>query len=45
MLEVRVLEDSFEYDGEKFKTLSAVAKVITGSHCNGYHFFKLGGEQ
>ena len=44
-LEVRVLRDGFEYDGQKFKTLSAVAKVITGSHCNGFRFFKLGGEQ
>ena len=45
MLEVRVLKDGFEYDGQKFKTLSAVAKAITGSHCNGFRFFKLGGEQ
>lgn len=45
ILEVRVLKDGFEYDGEKFKTLSAVAKAITGSHCNGFRFFKLGGEQ
>ncbi|MEO2014520.1 MAG: DUF2924 domain-containing protein [Fuerstiella sp.] len=44
-LEVRVLRDGFEYDGEKFKTLSAVAKAITGSHCNGFRFFKLGVEQ
>ena len=44
-LEVRVLRDGFEYDGQKFKTLSAVAKAITGSHCNGFRFFKLGGEQ
>ena len=44
-LEVRVLRDGFEHDGQKFKTLSAVAKAITGSHCNGYHFFKLGGDE
>ncbi|MEW4488187.1 DUF2924 domain-containing protein [Thalassoglobus sp. JC818] len=42
-LEVRVLQSGFEYDGERFKTLSAVAKAITGSHCNGFRFFKLGG--
>ena len=44
-LEVRVLKNGFEFGGQKFKTLSAVAKTITGSHCNGFRFFKLGGEQ
>ena len=27
-----------------YKSLSAVAKAITGPHCNGYHFFRLGEE-
>lgn len=40
-LVVKVLADGFEYEGEKYKSLSAVAKQITGSHCNGYHFFRL----
>lgn len=44
-LEVRVLREGFEYDGERFRTLSAVAKAITGSHCNGFRFFKLAEEQ
>jgi hypothetical protein len=46
-LEVFVRENGFEYAGELFKSLSAVAKHITGSHCNGFHFFRLtkqGGE-
>lgn len=43
-LEVRVLSDGFEYDGEKFKSLSAVAKAVTGSHMNGFRFFNLGGQ-
>lgn len=38
-LEVNVLPNGFE--GEIFKSLSAVAKHITGSHCNGYLFFRL----
>ncbi len=38
---VRVLANGFEYDGTIYKTLSAVAKKITGQHCNGYHFFNL----
>jgi hypothetical protein len=41
-LEIRILQDGFEYDGQRFKTLSAVAKTITGSHCNGFRFFNLG---
>jgi len=38
---VLVLENGFEYDGAIYKTLSAVAKKISGQHCNGYHFFNL----
>lgn len=44
-LEVRVLQDGFEFDGKRFKSLTAVAKEITGSHCNGFRFFNLGGER
>jgi hypothetical protein len=40
-IEVRVISDGFEYEGKKYKSLSAVAKFITGSHCNGYRFFRL----
>jgi hypothetical protein len=38
--EVTVLPNGFEYDGEIYQSLSAVAHAITGSHWNGYHFFK-----
>ena len=38
--EVTVQPDGFEYDGQFYKSLSAVAHAITGSHWNGYHFFK-----
>jgi hypothetical protein len=41
MLQVRVLPHGFEFEGEVFKSLSAVAKKISGQHCNGYHFFRL----
>jgi len=41
-LQVLVLADGFEYAGEVYASLSAVAKAITGSHCNGYLFFRLG---
>jgi len=39
---VTVLPRGFEYNGEVYRTLSAVAKAITGTHWNGYHFFNLG---
>jgi len=38
---VRVLPRGFEYEGEVYRTLSAVATAITGTHWNGYHFFNL----
>jgi hypothetical protein len=38
---VRVLPKGFEYEGEIFRSLSAVAKAVTGTHWNGYHFFKV----
>ncbi len=40
-VEVRVLPRGFEYEGEVYRTLSAVAKQITGAHWNGYYFFGL----
>ena len=38
-LEVKVLQEGFEYDGRISKSLTAVAKQITARHWNGYHFF------
>jgi hypothetical protein len=38
---VKVLASGFEYQGRHFDSLSAVAKAITGSHCNGLYFFRL----
>ena len=40
-LQVKVLPQGFEFEGEVYKSLSAVAKAITGAHCNGYLFFRL----
>ena len=40
-LQVTVLHSGFAYGGQVFASLSAVAKAITGSHCNGYLFFRL----
>jgi Protein of unknown function (DUF2924) len=45
VLQVKVLAaKGFEYAGEVYKSLSAVAKAVTGSHCNGYAFFRLAKE-
>ena len=43
-LQVKVLADGFEFEGERFASLSAVAKKITGQHMNGFLFFRLGKE-
>ena len=43
LLVVSVTEDGFVFEGQKFKSLSAVAKYITGSHCSGQAFFKTKG--
>lgn len=39
--QVKVLEKGFEYNENIYKTLSAIAKKITGAHWNGYLFFNL----
>jgi hypothetical protein len=39
-LHVQVLTDGFAYAGRVYPSLSAVAKAITGSHTNGFLFFR-----
>ncbi len=39
--EVIVQDDGFMYDGKKYRSLSAVARAITGSHVSGNRFFGL----
>ena len=38
---VMVMEGGFEYQGRKFRSLSAIAKEITGTHWSGPVFFGL----
>ena len=38
---VAILPNGFEYEGDVYRSLSAVAHAITGSHWNGLHFFGL----
>jgi hypothetical protein len=40
-LQVKVLQQGFEFAGHLYPSLTAVAKAITGSHCNGFLFFGL----
>ena len=40
-LQIKVLPTGFEFASNVYASLSAVAKTITGSHCNGYLFFRL----
>jgi hypothetical protein len=39
-LKVQVLRHGFEYEGQVYTSLSAVAKAITGSHTSGFLFFR-----
>lgn len=39
--EVTVCVEGFEYEGRKYKTLSAIANQIAGSRWNGFLFFGL----
>ena len=41
VLEVKILEQGCQLDGRVYRSLSAVAKAITGSHCSGLLFFRL----
>ena len=38
---VTVMKEGFDWQGRKFKSLSAIARSITGTQWNGYRFFGL----
>ncbi|MFN3193865.1 MAG: DUF2924 domain-containing protein [Aureliella sp.] len=38
---VTIMPNGFDFEGEYYKTLSAIAKKITGQHWNGFRFFDL----
>ena len=40
-VEAKVLPQGFEYEGQVYRSLSAVARAVTGSHWNGLLFFGL----
>lgn len=39
--QITALRDGFEFEGKKYRSLSAVARAITGTHWNGRLFFGL----
>jgi len=39
---VEVLEDGFRYDGAVYKSLTAIANLVTGAKWNGFEFFRQG---
>ncbi len=43
--EVKIVEDGVEFRGQRFRTLSAVAREITGTRWNGFVFFRLAGTE
>lgn len=40
-LVVRILDSGFEFEGRRYRSLSAIAKEVTGAHWNGLLFFGL----
>jgi len=38
---VKVLDEGFEYEGRRYKSLSAIAREVTGTKWNGFLFFGL----
>ena len=41
LIQVKVLEKGFEYNGKIYRTLTSVARAITNASWNGYTFFNL----
>ncbi len=41
LISVIVRENDFEYEGNLYQSLSAIANQVTGSHVNGFRFFGL----
>ena len=39
IIRVMVMEKGFEYNGEVYRSLTAITKKVTGTRWNGYHFF------
>ncbi len=40
-VQVKILETGFEFNNRIYKSLSSIAKEVTGAHWNGYLFFNM----
>ncbi|MDP2922649.1 MAG: DUF2924 domain-containing protein [Candidatus Omnitrophota bacterium] len=40
-LQIKAIESGFEYNNKTYKSLTSIAKEVTGAHWNGYLFFNL----
>jgi hypothetical protein len=40
VIEVKVLDDGFEFEGCRYQSLSAIASKVTGTRWNGHTFFR-----
>jgi hypothetical protein len=40
-IQVKVLEKGFEYQNKVYRSLTAIAKEVTGAHWNGFLFFNI----
>ena len=40
-IRVKILEKGFEYNGKVYRSLTSIAKEVTGSHWNGYLFLNM----
>ncbi len=40
-IRIMVLDKGFEFEGEVYRSLTAIARAVTGSNWNGFHFFGL----
>lgn len=41
LVQVTVMPNGFEWEGQIYKSLTAVANAVTGTHTSGYLFFRL----
>ncbi len=41
LIQVTVMPNGFEWEGQIYKSLTAVANAVTGTHTSGYLFFRL----
>jgi hypothetical protein len=40
-IRIMVLDRGFEFEGEVYRSLTAIARAVTGTHWNGFNFFGL----